>query len=177
MTIFRWTTLVSWLWNTKSTDFYYWLLKMLLSFCCCFVMVDALWSIINDLSQVAPNQVFQKFKPWYCATDRSEVEEVGFDISVRDRTTYPLKLFENFGYVLYLPLRWKALGHVVLLLRGTIKRNYGDVIAAQKGRKLILTLQGFHVIQHKRSVNLYLTKKKAIACCMFFFPQKNTFKT
>ena len=23
--------------------------------------------------------------------DRSEVEEVGFDISVRDRTTYPLK--------------------------------------------------------------------------------------
>ena len=72
---------------------------------------------------------------------------------------------------MYLPLRWKALGHVVLLLRGTIKRNYGDVIAAQKGRKLILTLQGFHVIQHKRSVNLHLLHG---AWC--FFLQKNTFK-
>ena len=151
--------------------------QMLLSFCCCFVMVDALWSNFNDLSLLHPIKCSRSLNRDIALVDRSEVEEVGFDISVRDRTTYPLKLFENFGYVLYLPLRWKALGHVVLLLRGTIKRNYGDVIAAQKGRKLILTLQGFHVIQHKRSVNLYLTKKKAIACCMFFFPQKNTFKT
>ena len=153
----------------------------LLLFCCCIVVVLS-WSMLFGPFSM----IWAKLHPIKCSrclnrdialVDRSEEEEVGFDISVRDRTTYPLKLFENFGYVLYLPLRWKALGHVVLLLRGTIKRNYGDVIAAQKGRKLILTLQGFHVIQHKRSVNLYLTKKKAIACCMFFFPQKNTFKT
>ena len=132
---------------------------MLLSFYCYFVMVDALWSNFNDLSLLHPIKCSRSLNRDIALVDRSEEEEVGFDISVRDRTTYPLKLFESFGYVLYLPLRWKALGHVVLLLRGTIKRNYGDVIAAQKGRKLILTLQGFHVIQHKRSVNLHLTIK------------------
>ena len=132
--------------------------------CCCrFVVVLSWLMLFGPLSMMSaklhPIKCSRSLNRDIALVDRSEVEEVGFDISVRDRTTYALKLFENFRYVLYLLLRWKALGHVVLLLRGTIKRNYGDVIAAQKGRKLILTLQGFHVIQHKRSPNLHLTQK------------------
>ena len=52
-------------------------------------------------------------------------------------------------------IRMGSPGACCIVVRGTIKRNYGDVIAAKKGRKLILTLQGFHVIQHTKGFPLF----------------------
>ena len=60
-------------------------------------------------------------------------------------------------FVFVLSMEMRSHGACCIVVGGTIKRNYGDVIAAKKGRKLISTLQGFHVIQHKRS---YLNNNK-----------------
>ena len=71
-------------------------------------------------------------------------------------------------------MEMRSHGACCIVVGGTIKRNYGDVIAAKKGRKLISTLQGFHVIEHKRSYlnnnkkyiisNEYMMKREKIVC-------------
>ena len=87
-------------------------------------MVDALWSNFNDLSLLHPIKFSRSLNRDIALVDRSEVEEVGFDISVRDRTTYPLKLFENFGYVLYVSsVEMKSLGACCIVVEGDNKEE------------------------------------------------------
>ena len=145
---------------------------MLLSFCCCFVMVDALWSIINDLSRVAPNQVFQMFKPWYCSCGsiRSRGSRLWY-FSQGQNYICPQIIWE-FQIRVVSSFEMKSLGACCIVVERDNKEELWWCYCCTERAKTYLNSPGIpcHTTQRERLPPSY----KPFAWCMMFFFQKNT---
>ena len=88
-------------------------------------MVDALWSNFNDLSLLHPIKCSRSLNRDIALVDRSEVEEVGFDISVRDRTTLhiPSNCLRISEIFVVSSVEMKSLGACCIVVEGDNKEE------------------------------------------------------